>query len=89
MATVNFTANLQRHLAVPSVEVEGETLAQVLSNLFERHPKLRSYIVDDQDQIRKHVIVFVDGEAWSDRHRLDQSIPASCEIYVMQALSGG
>jgi molybdopterin converting factor small subunit len=89
MAKVHFTANLQRHLAVPSLEIQGETLAGVFQAMFEQYPNLRGYITNDQGHIRKHVTVFVNGEAWLERSQLNKSIPENCEIYVMQALSGG
>ena len=89
MATVNFTENLNRHMSCPSKTVEGATLRDALDRVFADNPKLRSYILDDQDRLRQHVVVFIDGEASSDRNGLSDPIGAASEIYVMQALSGG
>lgn len=89
MVSVHFTANLQRHVQVPSLEVEGQTLAAVFQNMFAQYPRLQSYITDDQGHIRKHVMVFINGNAVNARDQLDQTIPQGCEIYIMQALSGG
>lgn len=61
MPRVTFTANLQRHLDVPSLEVGGARVGEVLTAVFERHPLLRSYIVDDQGRLRRHVNVFVNS----------------------------
>lgn len=89
MPTVHFTANLIRHVSCPSVRVEGATVAEVLEAVFQQNPRLRSYVVDEQGAVRKHMNVFVDGQQVRDRVRLGDPVDAASEIYVMQALSGG
>lgn len=89
MATVTFTANLQQHLAAPPVEAAGRTVRDVLDSAFRDNPKLRSYVLDDQGGLRKHMVVFVNGRAISDRSKLSDSVPEGADVYVMQALSGG
>lgn len=89
MPTVSFTANLQRHVACPPVRVEGRTVRDVLDRVFAANERARSYVLDDQGALRKHMIVFVDGKAVTDRTRLSDVVPESGEVYVMQALSGG
>jgi hypothetical protein len=89
MAQVNFTPNLRRHLSVPQTEVPGASVREALEVVFERNPQLRSYVVDDQGRLRKHVVVFIDGEMIEDREGLSDAINASSELFVMQALSGG
>ena len=56
---------------------------------FAKNPRLRGYVLDDQGALRRHVIVFVGGEAVVDRVRLSDAAPADSEIAVLQALSGG
>ena len=89
MPRVSFTANLQRHLDCPTVEAEGATVAEVLDAVFAGNPRLRSYILDDQDRLRRHVNVFVAGRPVADRVRLSDPVPADGEVHVFQALSGG
>lgn len=92
MPTVHFTANLARHVACPTIDVEcgeGATVAEVLGVVFEQHPRLRGYIVDEQGALRKHMNVFVDGVQIRDRTRSSDPVSPKSEIYVMQALSGG
>jgi hypothetical protein len=50
---------------------------------------LRSYIVDDQGRLRKHVVVFIDGEMIEDRDGLRDPVGPASDLVVMQALSGG
>jgi len=89
MPSVNFTENLNRHMSCPPKIVDGATLRDTLNRVFDDNPKLRSYILDDQDRLRQHVVVFIDGEQSKDRERLTDSVRENSEIYVMQALSGG
>ena len=89
MARVSFTANLERHVAVPSMAVPATTVREALDAVFAQNPTLRSYIVDEHGRLRRHVNVFVNAEAVVDRIGLSDSIGSDDEIYVFQALSGG
>jgi molybdopterin synthase sulfur carrier subunit len=89
MAKVRFTANIQRHVACPEADAEGATLREVLENAFKRNTQARSYVLDDQGALRKHMTIFVDGYALRDRVGLSDPLAASSVIYVYQALSGG
>lgn len=89
MARVEFTQNLQRHLEAPPREAPGATVREVLEAIFADHPRLRGYVLDDQQRLRPHVVVFVDGEALRDRTGLGDAVRPDSTLYVMQALSGG
>lgn len=87
--TVQFTANLRRHIDCPEVTVAGETVAAALAEVWATHPKLRGYCVDEHGRLRKHVVAFVDGAAVKDRVALSDPVGPDSDIFVMQALSGG
>ncbi|HUJ62870.1 MAG TPA: MoaD/ThiS family protein [Kofleriaceae bacterium] len=89
VATVVFTPNLRRHVECPTVEVAGATVREVLDRVFAENPRLRGYVVDERGVLRKHMIVFVDGQQIADRERLGDAVSPRSELYVMQALSGG
>jgi sulfur-carrier protein len=86
---VTFTAALERHLAAPTAEVGGETVREALEAVFHGNPRLRGYVLDDQGRLRKHVVVFVDGEPVADRDGLSDRLGPAAKVFVMQALSGG
>jgi molybdopterin synthase sulfur carrier subunit len=88
MATVRFTTALQSHVACPPGEVAGATVREALEAYFNDNPAVRSYVLDEQGGLRKHVTVFVDGEQMRNR-TLTSPISENAELYVMQALSGG
>ena len=46
-------------------------------------------MLDDQAALRKHMVIFVDGQIIRDRARLTDAVSETSRIYVIQALSGG
>ncbi len=89
MARVSFTANLQRHLSCPNQTVPGSTVRLVLDQVFAAEPRLRSYILDDQGRVRKHVAIYINGDRIADRVTLTDAVTDADEVFVFQALSGG
>ena len=68
------------------VEAEGVNVAQLLDDLNQRFPGIRFRMVDEQDAIRPHIRVFVNGEQV---RGLDTPLRPSDEVQILQALSGG
>jgi molybdopterin synthase sulfur carrier subunit len=89
MAKIVFTANIQRHVICPETEATGSSVREVLDNVFAANPQARSYVLDDQAALRRHMTIFVDGKAVRDRARLSDAVATGSTIYVLQALSGG
>jgi molybdopterin converting factor small subunit len=89
MAKVFFTANIQRHVACPETEAAGGTVREVLEGVFAANPQARSYVLDDQAALRKHMTIFIDGRTIRDRVRLSDPVTETSNIYIFQALSGG
>jgi len=89
MPRISFTSNLQRHVECPVAETGGATVRAALAEAFAANPRVRSYILDDQGALRRHVSIYVDGGGNSRRAALEDPVGASDEIYVFQALSGG
>lgn len=67
-------------------QVTGATLAAVLAELDVRYPGIRFRMIDEQDRIRRHIRIFVNGEQARD---LSQALNATDEVIIVQALSGG
>ena len=67
------------------VEVDGSSVGEALSDLVTAHPRLRTWVLDEQGQIRRHVNVFVDGH----RADLDFAVAPDSELNIIQAISGG
>jgi len=67
------------------VELGGTSVGEVLSELVTEHPRLRTWVLDEQGQIRRHVNVFVDGH----RAGIDFAVDPDSELNIIQAISGG
>ncbi len=68
------------------VEATGMTLGELVADLDRRYPGLRFRIVDEQDCLRPHIRLFVNGEQARD---LTMAVTPSDEVQIVQALSGG
>jgi hypothetical protein len=89
MTTVTFTQHLRRMVGSEPIRVDGATLGAALDQVFQSHPRLRHYVLDDQSRLRRHVAIFVDGRRIKARPDLSDPLPADAQVYVLQALSGG
>ena len=65
---------------------EGGTLDAVLRDLDRQYPGIRFRIVDEQDRLRTHIRVFVDGKL---ARALDLPMAGVGEVMIVAALSGG
>lgn len=88
MALVHFTTHLKR-LAPDPMTAQGRTVGDALGAVFQSQPQLRSYVLDEQGKLRKHICIFADGERLERDKALSHTIGTETELYVMQALSGG
>jgi len=90
MATVRFTYALKKFFPnIGDIKANGNSLREILTEVESRHPKMKSYLLDDQGKLRDHVNIFIDGVLINDRKSLTDTFSPNSEIYIMQALSGG
>ena len=90
MPRIEFTSQLAQHVECPTMkEVEAGTLREAFEQMFQEHPRLREYVMDQQGVLRQHISVFVDGEMLQQRGALEIPLGDRSDVFVMQALSGG
>jgi molybdopterin synthase sulfur carrier subunit len=68
------------------VEATGGTVSELLENLDRKFPGIRFRMVDEQDQIRTHIKIFVNREQVS---ALSVPLQTKDEVLIICALSGG
>lgn len=68
------------------VEAEGGTLGEVLWDLDRRYPGFRFRVIDEQDRVRRHILLWVGGER---EENLAAPVPPGAELFIVGALSGG
>ena len=77
---------LHSYTGQAKVQADGTTLAALLADLERRYPGIRFRMIDEQDRIRRHMRVFVNGEQVFD---LSRALDAADEVVIVQALTGG
>lgn len=68
------------------VQASGSTLGELLADLDRRYPGIRFRMIDEQDRVRPHMMIYVRGERTRD---MATPLAENEEVVIMQALSGG
>lgn len=68
------------------VSAQGRTLNEVFEDLERQFPGLRFRVIDERNQFRAHIKVFV-TDHWS--KDLQEKVKNTDEIHIIGALSGG
>ena len=71
------------------VEVEGETVGDVLDALFEQHGELRDRLTDEGGGLRRFVNVYVAGEDIRFGDALETAVKPGQEVQILPAVAGG
>ena len=71
------------------VEVEGNTVGEVLSALEAAHPGLRSRVLEDDGAIKRFMNVFVDDDDVRYLEGLDTKVSDGASVTIFQAVAGG
>ena len=71
---------------VANVEADGTTLAELLTDLDRQFPGISFRVVDEQGQLRQHMVIWLGQERCRD---LSTPVAGVDEVVIMQALSGG
>jgi molybdopterin converting factor small subunit len=83
---VHIPGALRSYTQASVTDASGATLGAALADLDRRYAGIRFRIVDEQDRIRRHVRIFVNGEQVQ---ALDRALGPRDEVVIVQALSGG
>jgi molybdopterin converting factor small subunit len=81
-----FSTHLRAYTGSAEVDVEAPTVAALMDELERRYPGLKFRIVDEQDRIREHIVIFRNAEQVRD---LRQPLTEADRLRIMGALSGG
>jgi sulfur-carrier protein len=69
-----------------SVDAAGGSVAELLDDLDRRYPGIRFRIINEQDEIRRHIKIFVNrGQV----RELAAPLRSGDEVMIVCALSGG
>ena len=71
------------------MSVDGSTVGEVLSSLFDRHGELRDRLSDGDGGLRRFVNVYVDGEDIRFGDGLETPVDDGQEVQILPAVAGG
>ena len=77
---------LRSYTRAREVDADGTSVGEILRDLDRRYPGFKFRMVDEQERIRPHMRLFVNGEQVFD---LTRPLKPTDAIYIVQALSGG
>ena len=89
MAKIAFTRHLEAVGPTAPAVYPGATVGQLIEAVGAEYPRLKSYVLDDQGRVRKHIAIFVDGALRPRETALSLPVDDESDVYVFQALSGG
>ncbi|PYQ44391.1 MAG: molybdopterin synthase sulfur carrier subunit [Acidobacteria bacterium] len=72
-----------------TLERSGESVAEALSALWNAYPGVRDRVLNEQDQVRQHINIFVGNENIRYTGGLTTRVPNDSEISIVPAVSGG
>lgn len=88
MIKVILTANLQKYFPKRQLELQAQTVLDLLQKMDQIEPRFSSYILEDDNSVRRHVNIFIDGNLLP-KNQTNQTLKSGQTVHIMQALSGG
>jgi sulfur-carrier protein len=71
------------------LEASGAAVGEALSVLWNAYPGVRDRVLNEQDQVRQHINIFVGNENIRYTGGLTTRVPNDSEISIVPAVSGG
>lgn len=71
------------------VEISAATVSGAIEALLAAHPRLRIHIFDEQGELRRHILLFLNQTNVKELPGLDHPLNAGDRLSVVQAVSGG
>ena len=72
-----------------TVDVEGATVGEALSNLTDDHPDLKPKIFGDDGEVRRFVNIFANDEDIRFQDELETSLDDGDQVSIVPAIAGG
>jgi adenylyltransferase/sulfurtransferase len=72
-----------------TITLPGETVAEVLEAVVERHPDLKKHLFGENDQLRPFVNLFVFEENVNQLQGLDTPLTEGDLVLIIPAIAGG
>ena len=72
-----------------SITVAGETVSEVLENIFNQHPEIRPHLLDETDALRHFVNIYVNGVDVREQRNLETPVLHGEDVHIIPSIAGG
>jgi molybdopterin synthase sulfur carrier subunit len=72
-----------------SLEVEAETIGEIIEKIETQHPGFRDRICETNGELRRFINIYLNGEDVRFLDKLATRIPAGAEVSIIPAIAGG
>lgn len=84
---VKISSPLQNYTkGISTVEIDKPTLNEVINELDCQYPGIKFRFIDEQDKIRPHMRIYVNGEVINN---IFSELDPNSEIFIVHLISGG
>ncbi len=71
-----------------TIEVEGNTILEVIENIEKKYPGIKQRILKDE-RVNRYINIYVDEEDIRFKEGLETSLKDDSEVAIIPAISGG
>lgn len=90
MPRIHIPASLRAHSnELSELEVEGNTVGEILTRLASRYPDLGSHLLRDSKHLHPFISLYIDGKNVRDLQEWDTPMDSNQELLIVPALAGG
>jgi len=86
---VRVTSVLQRVVGAKSVEMEGNTIAEVLAHVNDKYPGFKEQITMEDGSLHRFVNIYINDEDIRFLQQLDTPVKSGDVVSILPALAGG
>lgn len=72
-----------------TLDLDGGTVADVMSQLADRFPELKKHLFADDGSVRNFVMVFVNEDDIRDKDNMKTALSDGDEVAIVPAIAGG
>jgi len=90
MPRIHIPASLRAHAnQQPELEIDGNTVSEILAQLSNLYPDLSSHLMRDSQQLHPFISLYVDGKNIRDLQQWETPVLPNQELLIVPALAGG
>jgi MoaD family protein len=85
----SYLAEFAKGQTALTLETASRSVRDLLADLWKQYPALRDRVVDEQNEVRQHINIFVGEDAIRHASGLETPVSPNDEIMIVPAVSGG